>query len=384
MARFDPQSVLDALTGRADGQAALALTGARVAVVGGFVRDVLLGREPRELDLVIEGDLRDLARQLGGAAVVHEPFMAVHVARDGWAAELTHARRERYASPGALPSVEPTRIEEDLPRRDFSVNAIAVTLGDGELLAPPGAVDDLAAGRLRVLHPASFIDDPTRVLRLARYARRTGFSVERETGRLAEEATLATVSGARIGAELTLILREPDPLGILEDLQGKLPITVERETAECALELAPADADSGLVILAATMRHQPPDERWIDSLELGARAREVVMAAGGAQALADTIAAVSLPSQMRSLTRGIPVEVLAIAGALGPREAVARWLGDLRHVALEIGGEDLLAAGVPEGPALGALLERTLERKLDGTIAPGRAAELASALEEQR
>jgi tRNA nucleotidyltransferase/poly(A) polymerase len=114
MASFDPQSVLDALGARADGRAALALEGARVAVVGGFVRDSLLGRDPRELDLVIEGDLRSIALQLGGEVREHPQFLAVHVANDGWAMEITHARSERYARPGALPSVEPATIEEDL------------------------------------------------------------------------------------------------------------------------------------------------------------------------------------------------------------------------------------------------------------------------------
>src|SRR5271156_2995419 len=113
MANFAAQTVLDALAARPDGVAALALEDARVAAVGGFVRDSLLGREPRELDLVVEGELRAVAAQLGGKATEHPLFLAVHVERDGWAVEVTHARSERYERPGALPAVKRATIEAD-------------------------------------------------------------------------------------------------------------------------------------------------------------------------------------------------------------------------------------------------------------------------------
>ena len=125
------------------------------------------------------------------------------------------ARRERYPAPGALPEVEPASLAEDLGRRDFTVNALAVTLGDGELIAVPGALEDLAAGTLRVLHDASFIDDPTRLIRLARYAERLSFAVDPHTAALARAAGFATLSGGRLGGELRLALAEPDPVAVL-------------------------------------------------------------------------------------------------------------------------------------------------------------------------
>ncbi|HUB75956.1 MAG TPA: hypothetical protein VL977_02815, partial [Solirubrobacteraceae bacterium] len=272
----DPQQVLDALAQRPEGRAALAIEGARVAAVGGFVRDALSGHEPRELDLVVEGDLELAARALGGRPEPHERFLAIHVAGDGWDVELTHARRERYERPGALPAVEPATIEEDLLRRDFSVNAIAAELPSGRLLAPPGALEDLAVGRLRVLHDASFSDDPTRALRLARYRHRTGFEVEPATAALAASAKLADVSGARIGAELRLVLHEPDPPAVLADLEGLLPLVADRELIARALALAPADADRDAVVLAATMFETAPDREWIEALELGAGPRDAI------------------------------------------------------------------------------------------------------------
>ena len=173
---------------------------------------------------------------------------------------------------------------------------------------------------------------------------------------------------------------EPDPLAPLGDIQDKLPIVVDRPLLEAALALTPDDGDRRLVILAAIVRDAPPE--WLASLELTAHERDAVELAGRADRLASAIAAAGSPSALCDALRGTPPEVAALAGALGPTAAVRRWLEELRHVSLEIGGDDLLAAGVPAGPGLGARLERTLQRKLDGQLAGGRAAELASALED--
>jgi tRNA nucleotidyltransferase (CCA-adding enzyme) len=380
MAGFDPQLVLDALAQRPDGRAALALEGFRVAAVGGFVRDTLLGREPRELDLVVEGDVDEVASALGGVQEPHPQFLAVHVSGERWQIEVTQARSERYERPGALPLVAPASIDEDLARRDFTVNAIAVELHSGRLLSADGALEDLAAGRLRVLHDASFEDDPTRVMRLARYALRTGFTVDPHTAALARRATLTSVSGARIGSELALILAEEDPPAVLAELADKLPLSVDRGLVERTLALLPPDGDRGVATLAASTFETAPGSEWIEALELGAAVRDALLEAPRAPAIAGRLAETSRPSERRQLLRRVPVEVIALAGALGPRDAVKQWLDTERHVALEISGEDLLAAGLPEGPELGARLERTLVRKLDGELEGGRAAELASAL----
>jgi tRNA nucleotidyltransferase (CCA-adding enzyme) len=328
------------------------LRGLRAAVVGGFVRDSLIGRVPREIDLVVEGDTAELAAALGGTLTSYEPFLAARVSRDGWSIDITQARSERYPQPGALPIVEPASLEDDLARRDFTVNAIAVTLDGGDLLAVDGALEDLAARRLRVLHDESFIDDPTRVMRLARYSRRLGFSVEPHTAALAQAARLDTLTGARIAAELRLALLEPDPLAPLADLSQKLPITADRPLVEAALALTPEDGSRELVVLAAVIREHAPSE-WIGALELTAHERDIVLGARHAPEIATAIEAAESPSALRER---------------------------LRHVTLEIDGHDLIAAGIAAGPELGARLERTLARKLDGQLAEGREAELASAL----
>src|SRR3954470_4663156 len=189
-----------------------------VHAVGGAVRDALLDRVPRELDLVVEGDAEAVARRaaarVGGTVVVHGRFGTATVTSGGYPFDLAGARRERYARPGALPDVTlGATLAEDLERRDFTVNAIAARLGDGALTALPGARADLEAGLLRVLHERSFVDDPTRLLRLARYAARLGFVAEPRTDGLAAAAVaagaVATVSGERLGNELRLLAREP-------------------------------------------------------------------------------------------------------------------------------------------------------------------------------
>ena len=375
---MEAQAVIDALAAQPQSAAVLDLVGPRIAIVGGFVRDTLRGERPREIDLLVEGDVLAVARQLGGEITPHPTFLAAHVTREDLSVELTQARREHYPRPGALPVVEPATLEEDLPRRDFTVNALAVELASRELLAPEGALDDLVKGRLRVFHEHSFIDDPTRVMRLARYRARLGFEVEAETARLAQEAMLDTVSGARIASELRLMLREPDPLAPLVTVATKLPLSVDRSLVERALGLTPNDADRSLTILAAVLREAPLD--WLDSLELTVHERAVVAAAGRAQSIATAATAAGSASALRDALRGLPVEAVVIAGAVGAGDPVRRWLGELRHIKLEIGGADLLEAGVPQGPDLGERLERTLRRKLDGELASGRDAELESAL----
>ncbi len=367
-----------------------------VYLVGGAVRDLLRGQAPQELDLVVEADAIAVARSIPEAQVAaHGRFGTATVRLDGHLYDIATARAESYEHPGALPTVIPAPLKRDLERRDFTVNAIAMALDTGRLEAHPRALEDLGAQTLRVLHDRSFVDDPTRLLRLARYASRLRFSIEPHTKELALNAArhsaLQTVSGPRIGAELRLLVREPDPLATLHAL-GELELDtaidphfglIDAATARTALELLPPDGRADLVALAAAAENVPTAELrdLLDRLAFDAGDRDrIVAAAGQAAMLARQLTAAQRPSEIAAAAAGASPELVALAGGHGAAAQAARWLDGLRHVKLEIHGGDLIEAGVPEGPQIGRALQAALEAKLDGH-ATGREAELTAALE---
>lgn len=338
-----------------------------VYVVGGAVRDLLLGRGRADLDVVVEGDAAGLAARLGAEPVEHERFATAKVVLDGHELDLASARTETYAHPGALPEVAPAAgIEADLGRRDFTINAMAIPLrGESRLIDPHGGRVDLEAGLLRILHSSSFVDDPTRAIRAARYAARFGFGLEEETERRLRATDLTTVSSDRREAELLRLAGEPTAVAGLELLAG------------WGL-LAPRDGGAELARGVGRLLDTRP---WD---ELTPRAQTVLAAFLGPEAgerdLAGTVP--GRPSQGVELARGRDPIELVLARALGA-EWLDRYLDEWRQVGLEIDGADLIAAGVPEGPALGAGLEAALRAKLDGEL-DGREQELAAALQAAR
>jgi tRNA nucleotidyltransferase (CCA-adding enzyme) len=375
-------------------------------LVGGAVRDLLRGSDAVDLDLAVEGDARPVARtlaeRLGGSAREHERFGTATVRAGDLVFDLATTRTETYDQPGALPTVEAAPLADDLKRRDFTVNALAVALaGDdlGHLYDPHGGLADLDAGVVRILHAGSFLDDPTRLLRAVRYETRLGFQIDEDTERaaraaLAEDA-LSTVSGKRVRDELMDLLAEHEAPAAVErmrelGLDRALHPALDPDPdliASASLGAAAIGADRALAALAALISAAPDDlEGWLGDLQFDARDRDAVArAAREAPAIARGLAERErMPSELRDLLVGEPPEALALALALGaPSEPILSWVTDLSGVALEIGGDDLLAAGVPEGPAIGTALEETLRRKLDGLV-QGRDEELRTALELAR
>jgi tRNA nucleotidyltransferase (CCA-adding enzyme) len=375
-------------------------------LVGGAVRDLLRGAQAVDLDLAVEGDARSVARalaeRLGGGAREHERFGTATVQAPDLRFDLATTRTETYDEPGALPRVAEAPLSEDLRRRDFTVNAMAIALtGDdlGHLYDPHGGRRDLDARLVRVLHSGSFFDDPTRLLRAVRYETRLGFGMDEDTERTARAAVaedaLSTVSGARVRDELMDLLAEHEApaavqrmhdLGLDRALDTALDADPEL-VASASLGAAAIGADRALASLAALVAEAPDAlDHWLDSLQLDARDRIAV--ARAARSAAEIVTHLRererLPSELRDLLGGEPPDALALALALGaPSEPILRWATDLSGVRLEIGGADLLAQGVPEGPALGRALEETLRRKLDGLV-HGRDDELRTALELAR
>jgi tRNA nucleotidyltransferase (CCA-adding enzyme) len=341
--------------------------GKPVYLVGGAVRDLLLGRGRADIDLVVEGDATALATRLGGEVREHERFATAKVQLGEHEVDIATARAESYPHPGALPEVEPTEgIAADLARRDFTINAMAVPLRrDPELIDPHRGREDLEAGLLRVLHAHSFDDDPTRALRAARYAARFGFELEHETAELLREAKLTTVSADRREAELLRLAGETEAVRGFA-LLGEWGLV---ELPEHGTELAAGVA--GLLT-------EPP---WMDEAR---RDRAILAAALGRWGETEKLAAADpqQPSLAVELAeRHDPIELI-LARALGA-EWLDRWLTEWRSVELEIDGSDLLDAGIPQGRAVGLGLREARIRKLDGKIS-GREEELAVALEAAR
>lgn len=340
---------------------------APVYLVGGAVRDLLLGRGRADIDLVVEGDAAELAGRLGAAAVEHERFGTAKVRLDGHELDIAGARSETYPAPGALPVVTPAAsVERDLARRDFTINAMALPLaGPAELIDPHGGEADLAAGLLRVLHAGSFADDPTRALRAARYAARFGFALEPGTERLLRAADLGTVSADRRRAELLRLAAEDTAPRGFELLAGWGLV----EPRPGGIELA---SEAARLLSSPPWRGFAPRDSTVLVAALGP--------AGGEEALA--AASPERPSLAVELARGREPAELALARALGA-VWLDRYLTEWSRVELEIGGGDLLAAGVPQGPALGRGLGAALRAKLDGEVS-GREGELAAALAAAR
>jgi tRNA nucleotidyltransferase (CCA-adding enzyme) len=376
----------------------------RTFVAGGFVRDLLRGAPSHDLDLVVEGDAVALARQLcgqlGGNLLVHRAFGTASI--EGWRGgrvDLATARREHYAAPGALPTVTSASIEADLARRDFTVNAMALALTGsafGQLLDPYGGQQDLSTRRLRILHPLSFVEDPTRIFRAARYAARLGLIVNRWTGRCLSVALdlgpYPALSGQRLLAELELILNEPeweevlltlgrfgafrllDPAhrfssaaaGRIRDLRELLRRGRERGIALDPLPLA----------LLCVVGHLPAQlaERCLRRLALSGErlARLLDACAQGplvARRLEDHAAAPA--SQRAAILRAQTTETLGCAWLIGSRivrNQVQWFLGEGRGVRPLLRGADLLALGVSRGPAVSHFLHRLRDHRLDGLV----------------
>jgi tRNA nucleotidyltransferase (CCA-adding enzyme) len=336
-------------------------------LVGGAVRDLLLNLEPVNLDFAVEGDAVELGRRLGGEIRTHDRFATATVHADGLELDLATARSESYPEPGALPEVRPATLTEDLARRDFTLNAMAVPLaGDPELIDPHGGLEDLERGVLRVLHDGSFTDDPTRALRAARYAARYGFELDPDTEKLLREAGLATVSSDRVDAELRKLAAEEAARRGFEllDEWGLVPLP------DGAPELI--DAVSALTA----------DEAWSRVVDRDQAVLAAARARGLAAARELAAAEVTAPSVAVELARGHDGITLALARALGAAW-LDRYVEEWRDVRTDIDGEDLMEAGISEGPEIGRGLAAALRAKLDGEVS-GPEEELRVALEAAR
>ena len=380
-----PSALLDALRQSA-GEA-----GWPVYLVGGPLRDALLRRPVRDLDFAVEGDAPALAAALaektGARLTTHPRFGTATVELDEAQLDLVTARREEYPHPGALPVVAAGSMADDLARRDFSINAMAFPISRSEsgLLDPHGGLADLADGLVRVLHPASFVDDPTRVFRAVRYARRLGFTVEPGTLERLNEAVfagaLATVSGDRLRRELERIFAEDRPAEALEAaaelgvLSAIHPALGRREVTGALRKAGALPAVPPSFWLVAISYHLTPGEgeSLVQCLNLTKEQSRLVRDTIWLRENEDAVRrAAATPSRLAAALGGIHPEALAAAAPLTGDPVVSRVLAAhnarLQGDRAGISGDDLLDMGLARGPAVGAVLGQLRDARLDGLV----------------
>ncbi len=365
--------------------------GQRLYLVGGAVRDLLLERPNLDFDLVVEGDAPLLARQLakasGEKATVHRQFGTAKFHRGSLSIDLATARCETYSRPGALPDVTPGKILDDLLRRDFSINAMAIDLTHnsfGELLDAHGGINDLEQGLIRILHQRSFIDDATRILRALRYEQRLGFRLEESTEKLLRKHTsmLDTVSGDRIRHELELNLEEDHPerilhraeaLGVLKELHPSLRGDGWlAEKFELTSKLPSPDPTLYLLLLIYHLTEEE-NEQLIARLNIVGELRQNMRQVLQLKAMLHMLAEPDLPpsSIHRLLKHYSPTPITTSAVACDSDIARSRlqlYLNDLRYVKPSLDGESLKSLGLQPGPRMGRMLQSLLEAKLDGKV----------------
>ena len=383
--------------------------GTPVFAVGGFVRDLLLGRAAPDVDLVVEGDgvafARLLREEIGGNVAIHETFGTASIEEtvgpSGAALgriDVASARRERYDAPGALPVVSAATMEEDLRRRDFSANALALALqasAFGRLLDPLGGRLDLGKRRLRPLHPLSFVEDPTRIFRAARYAARLGFRLD-AMGLRAVKLALAVgdypaLSGQRLRAELDLLAAEPrgwrgfalllrwGAFRLWDPKYAESPRSVDRVRDADRLcgwtKHAGIDLDRSALTLIALLMDQPRPvvTRCLERLAYDGGPARVVQDAAATGPLARQLDGTRWRSrsEIAEALGSLPIQVLAGAWIRGGRRARRRIEWFLRHgrsVRPFLSGDDVIALGVPPGPAVGDCLAALRRLRLDGLV----------------
>ncbi len=366
----------------------------RLYLVGGAVRDLLLGKSILDIDLVIEGDAIKIAQEMASINKAdftpHPRFGTATIQWRNRCVDVVTARTETYTRPGALPEVRPGTIKDDLARRDFTVNSMAVELNPlhfGELIDPHQGRQDIKKKLIRILHNRSFIDDATRIWRAVRYEQRLDFSMEPATLDLLKRNIdkLDTVTGDRIRHELELTLKEEFPekflhrageLGVLSKIHPSLKwddwLT---ETFTTAAEKCLSDKPHPHLYLALLCYRltETEIEKLVKYLHFPKAAAQVLRDTVAIKTKITALAAPGLaPSIIYELLHGygllaIDANQLA-AGSETAAEHIELYLNVLRHVNPSLTGEDLIKLGIPQGQQIKQMLQKLREARLDGNI----------------
>ena len=375
-----------------------------VYVVGGFVRDLLIGRENLDIDIVVEGDAVDFAYQLAKAwdepVQTHQQFKTAAITRldDRLKLDFVSARNETYPRPGALPSVEYGTIVEDLLRRDFSINALAIQLRPntfGKLVDCTDGLRDLRAGHIRTLHEQSFVDDPTRIFRAIRYEGRYNFQItEGDLKRIFDglkQGVLNLISGQRIRNEIDRILSEeaaPQMVNRMSEFDllraihptWKIPSnfdalwTAAGQAIEWASTSLPNDPINTGTILWMTLLTSPEAIETVSSrLVLENQLYTKLSAQTKLEHDLNALSAASKPSEVYQLLNPYPLEslVFAMTQSNQPDWRVGKigdYLTHMKSVQPLLTGEDLIQQGLKPNRAFSDLLWKAFAAQLNGQI----------------
>jgi tRNA nucleotidyltransferase (CCA-adding enzyme) len=363
-------------------------------IVGGVVRDMLLGIDNFDIDLTVEGDAITLARELlenePGKITVHKQFNTATIEFDDWSVDFATARSETYDQPGALPKITPASLEEDLKRRDFTVNALAIGLSGknyGKLYDPCNGNSDLQTRKIRILHDGSFIDDSTRIWRGLRYEQRLGFRLEPHTIELLKRdiPMLDTVSGERLSYEIECILKEKCPervfsrayrLGVLGSLNPFIEFASRKEEwfARAREMSYPNTPASVLYWMLLTYELDIANrEKLISRLHLP---KQIAQSLRDCHAIEERLEMLAAPkiknSEIYRLLHGYsPSAIIAniiAAGKDESRAALKLYIEKLKNVKSTINGSDLLNMGIEQGPQLKRILDAVLDARLNGEV----------------
>ena len=367
--------------------------GQKVHLVGGVVRDLILGYPNFDLDFVVEGDAVKLAQQVTktypARILTHRRFGTAKLRYDDFTLDLATARKETYTRPGALPTVTPGTLTDDLIRRDFSINAMAISLAAdnyGELVDPYLGKTDLEHRLIRVLHSGSFTDDATRILRGVRYEQRFGFQFAAQTAHLLERdiPMLDTISGDRIRHELELILKEQRPELAIERL-GQLGILarlglslrgdgwIVEKFGKARRLKKPTQLPSLYFCLLIYSLNETDVEQSLVRLNMPARLSRAMRHTLRLKTKLPLLDTPSLkPSQVYYLlTEYEPLAIQANAIATESRtvcRSLQLYVTKLRYVRTALDGEELKRLGIAPGPEMGRVLQILHKAKLDGEL----------------
>jgi tRNA nucleotidyltransferase (CCA-adding enzyme) len=381
--------------------------GMRAYVVGGFVRDLVMRGENLDVDIVVEGNGIRFAETFGageGARVrPHHKFgTAVLVFPDGFKIDVASARVEYYVEPGALPTVEYSSLKQDMYRRDFTINTLAVRLnpgGFGELIDFFGAQRDIKEKGIRVLHSLSFVEDPTRILRAVRFERRFGFAISRHTLNLIRNAVrldlVRRLPKPRLFGELELILQETDPVAILARLAelgvgpsihpdlalDKAQVGLLWETQEIlawfSLLFLEEKVEKWAVLFLALLDPLAPADAKALARDLGVRSRVRdwvrICKDEGPGVIQQLILTPSISRKViHDVLCMVPNEVILYLMARSKHPDIKRYISlyftQLKNVRHQVRGQDLLELGYPPGPAYKEIFDAVLERKFVGEL----------------